>query len=153
MSPRSVAAAAWVLGGACALLALAYGDMALRARSAYLEGEQYMRWHREPSLWKAALQARFEAERAALGRERAAGLLSDEDLSHKLELARVEFEDAGADGPLKYAFHWFQTAAELCSPPPSRWSRLARRRMDEAGRSWKREMEAARMPYPPSLLE
>ncbi len=136
---------------AAALLAVVYGmarvDLILRARSAYLEGEKWMEWSRKPELKKA----HFDAELAA--RELGKGRLDHAVYERKAGLARFERDQAVAESSLKYAYVWYQTAAELFSPPENRWSVLARDKMTQTRALWKKELDAQKIPYQDDMLE
>lgn len=133
--------------------AAAYVDLVLRARSAYHEGEKYLRWHEEPALkaayydeWLAGKQKQFKAEHEA-------GTLAKEEFDQRLELARYERDSRVAESSLKYAYVWFQTAVELFSPPESRWVVLSRAKMAQAKALWKAELDAKKIPYQDYMLE
>ena len=51
------------------------------------------------------------------------------------------------------AYAWYESAATLFSPPESRWSRLARRKMPEAKERWKADLIARHIPFDESMLE
>lgn len=150
---------AWVRSGliAAALVAAVYGmarvDLVLRSRSAYLEGEKWMEWSRKPELKKAHFDAELAAREGELSRELAKGKLDRAAYERKAGLARFERDQAVAESSLKYAYVWYQTAAELFSPPENRWSVLARARMAEARELWKKELDARKIPYQDYMLE
>lgn len=144
---------AWGLGGFAAIAALAYGDLVLRARAAYREGEKHLEWARRPELKAAHYDARLAAKEARLRAEAAAGKLSPKELEDRLMLARFERDERVKESDYKYAFVWFQTAVELFSPPESRWVRLSRGRMAEAKELWKKELDAKKIPYQDYMLE
>lgn len=139
-------AAAFVYGAACA-------DVVLRARTACLEGEKWLAWDARPELKKSHFDAEFAVRRGALERERAAGRLSADEFEKKLALAAFERDQAVAESSAKYAYVWFQTAAELFTPPESRWTVRARAKMKEARALWKRELDARGVPYEDYMLE
>ncbi|MBI3287976.1 MAG: hypothetical protein HYZ74_00480, partial [Elusimicrobia bacterium] len=58
-----------------------------------------------------------------------------------------------AESSLKYAFVWYQTAAELFTPPENRWTAEARVKMRQARELWKSELEARKVPYQDYMLE
>lgn len=150
---------AWRRGLLAGLAALAfvYGaarvDLYFRARAAFREGEKWMEWSRRPELKKAHFEAECAAREAALARERDAGRLDARAYEHRVALARFERDQSVAESSLKYAFVWFQTAAELFSPPETRWTRDARARMQEARALWKKELDARKVPYQDYMLE
>ncbi|MFH1725038.1 MAG: hypothetical protein ABII00_10515 [Elusimicrobiota bacterium] len=146
----------WTAVVVCAVLAvygLVYVDLVLRARSAYLEGEKYMEWHRRPEAKKAFFEARFLGEKEILDRRKAAGELVETEYRQRLELERFRRDEAVAESSLKYAYHWHKTAVELFSPPESRWVRASREKMAEAKELWKRELDGKNIPYEDYMLE
>ena len=142
-----------ILGCAAAVYAMAYVDLVLRARSAYLEGVKYLEWETRPELKKAYFEGKLAKKEAALKAEAASGKLSPAELDERLELARFERDQRVAESNFKYAYVWFQTAVELFSPPESRWVVLSRGKMAEAKALWKKELEAKRIPYKDYMLE
>lgn len=143
--------------GAVALLACVYGmaraDLWLRARSACLEGDKWMEWSRRPELKKAHFDLEMEARVRALDADLAAGRLDKIAYDRKAALARFERDQAVAESSLKYAFVWYQTAAELFSPPENRWTVEARAKMKDARALWKKELDAQKVPYQDYMLE
>ncbi|MFA5140966.1 MAG: hypothetical protein WC728_17200 [Elusimicrobiota bacterium] len=142
-----------VLAVVLAVYAMVFADLALRARSAYLEGEKYMRWHQDPALKKAFFEAAFQGEKARLERERAAGRIGEAEYLQRLELERFRRDESAGESSLKYAYHWYKTAVELFSPPETRWVRLSRVKMSEAKELWKKELQAKNIPYEDYMLE
>lgn len=138
--------AAFVYAAACV-------DLVLRARSAYLEGEKWLSWSEHPELKKAHFDGVLEARLKALAADRDAGRLTPLEFDRKSGLARFERDQAVAESSLKYAFVWYQTAAELFSPPESRWSVMAREKMKSTRELWKKELDAQRIPYQDYMLE
>ncbi|MFH2202383.1 MAG: hypothetical protein ABIJ96_04670 [Elusimicrobiota bacterium] len=135
------------------VLGLVYVDLVLRARSAYLEGEKYAAWHRQPEMKKAHFEALFRREKEQLEAERAAGKLTEAELQQKLELEKFRRDEAVAESSLKYAYHWYKTAVELFSPPESRWIRLSREKMTATKALWKAELDLKKIPYEDYMLE
>lgn len=142
---------------AAALLAAVYGmarvDLILRARSAYFEGEKWMEWSRKPELKKAHFDAELALREGELSRELLKGKLDRAAHARKAGLARFERDQAVAESSLKYAYVWYQTAAELFSPPENRWSVRARAKMTETRALWKKELDARKIPYQDYMLE
>ncbi|MEK7858715.1 MAG: hypothetical protein AAB320_06190 [Elusimicrobiota bacterium] len=132
---------------------MAYADLVLRARSAYLEGEKFLEWDRKPELKKAALDGELAKSEQRLRSLRAAGKLTGPELEQRLELARFDRDERMQESSLKYAYVWFQTAVELFSPPESRWVVLSRGKMAEAKALWKKELDAKKIPYEDYMLE
>ncbi|MHB2026181.1 MAG: hypothetical protein ACYCPQ_06040 [Elusimicrobiota bacterium] len=146
-------AAGVIIGCSAAVYAMAYVDLALRARSAYQEGEKYLLWAREPALKKSHYDARLAEEESRLHRDYSAGRLNAEDLSQKIELAQIRHDRAIAESSLKYAYVWFRSGAELFSPPQSRWAVLCRQEMPAAKALWKKELDARHIHYQDYMLE
>jgi len=136
-----------------AVYALVYIDLVLRARTAYQEGEKYMAWHEDPSAKKAFFQTRYEAEVKELEAEKKAGDMPEAEFEQRVELAAFRRDEAAAESSLKYAYHWYKTAAELFSPPESRWVGLAREKVPVAKQMWKRELDSRKIPYEEYMLE
>jgi hypothetical protein len=138
------------LAAAAALTAFVYAataaDTMLRARSALREGERWLEWSDHPERKKAHFDAEFDARRAALDADRASGRLSAEEREKRLLLARFERDRAEADSSLRHAYVWFESAADLFSPPESRWSARARVLMAETRERWRRERLAQGLP-------
>jgi hypothetical protein len=132
---------------------MAYVDLVLRARSAYLEGMKYLEWEKSPEQKKAHFDAHLAGKEAALKSEAAAGKLSQAELEERLELARFERDERVAESNYKYAYVWFQTAVELFTPPESSWVVLSRGKMAEIKELWKKELQAKRIPYKDYMLE
>jgi hypothetical protein len=128
-------------------------DVVLRARSAYYEGEKWLSWSEHPELKKAHFDAELAARQRSLERERDAGRLAPGDFDKKLALARFERDQAIAESSLKYAYVWYQTAAELFTPPESRWTALSREKMRTTRELWKKELDAKKIPYQDYMLE
>lgn len=150
-------AAGRALLGAAALIAAVYGmarvDLLLRTRSAYLEGEKWTQWSRRPELKKAYFDAELAVREGELSRELAKGKLDRAAYERQVGLARFERDQAEAESSLKYAYVWYQTAAELFSPPENSWSVLARAKMTETRALWKKELDARKIPYQDYMLE
>lgn len=145
--------AAVVLACAAAVYAMVYVDLVLRARSAYLEGEKYMRWHSQPAEKKSFFDAKLREESGRLAADLAAGRLDRDAYEMKLELARFESEEALRESSVKYAYVWYQSAAELFSPPESRWVVLSREKMRQAKELWRAELHAKGVPFEEYMLE
>ena len=128
-------------------------DVVLRARSAYGEGEKWLSWSEHPDLKKAHFDADFAARRRDLERERDSGRLAPAEFQKKLALAAFERDQAVEESSLKYAYVWFQTAAELFTPPESRWTAMSREKMKTTRELWKKELDAKKIPYQDYMLE
>lgn len=142
---------------AAGLLAFVYAaacvDVVLRARAACLEGEKWLSWNERPELKKAHFDAELDARVKTLRAERDAGRLGAAEFERKSALARFERDQAVAESSLKYAYVWFQTAAELFTPPESRWVVRAREKMKTTRELWKKELDAKKIPYQDYMLE
>jgi hypothetical protein len=145
------------LAAAAALLAFVYVsarvDLYLRARSAYLQGEKYLDWNAHPERKAAFFDAKLAARRAALDRELADGRLTQAEHDEKLALARFARDQAVSESSLKYAYVWFQSAAELFSPPDDRWTIRAREQMKATRALWKKQLDAEHVPYKDYMLQ
>lgn len=53
----------------------------------------------------------------------------------------------------KDAYAWYQTAAELFTPPESKWSRLARQKMPQAKERWKAELRSKGIPFEDYMID
>ena len=141
------------LGLAAFVYAAACADVVLRARSAYLEGEKWLSWSEHPELKKAHFDAELAARQKAIEADRDAGRLTPAEFDRKSGLARFERDQAVAESSLKYAYVWYQTAAELFTPPESRWTRMSREKMKTTRELWKKELDAQKIPYQDYMLE
>lgn len=141
------------LGLCLAVYGMARADLWLRARSAYLEGEKWSEWAAKPELKKAHFDAELAEREAELKRDLEAGRLDKAAYDRKSGLARFERDQAVAESSLKYAYVWYQTSAELFSPPENRWSALSREKMKAARELWKKELDARKVPYQDYMLE
>lgn len=151
MSPRrALAAAAGLVVFVFAATAL---DVVLRARSSYLEGEKWLAWSEHPELKAARLDAELAARRGELAAERAAGRLSEDAFMKQLALARFARDRAVGESALKYAYVWFESAAELFTPPESRWSALARARLGPTRELWRQELRSRGLPSDDGRIE
>ncbi len=151
MDPRRAGVA--FLACLAAVYAAARADLWLRARSAYRQGELYLAWSRDPALQRAACDARLAREEERLRADFEAGRLDARELERRLALARLERDRAAAESPLKSAYAWFESSADLFSPPDNRWSRLSRRRLEETRELWGKELKARGIPYHDRMLE
>jgi len=142
-----------LLAGLVGVYAIAYVDLALRARSAYQEGIKYLEWDKNPALKISHFDALLADKEKGLRKDFSAGKMTPEELEQRLRLARFEREQSISESSLKYAFVWFQTAVELFSPPESRWVVLSRAKMAEAKELWKKELDSKKIPYKDYMLE
>lgn len=153
MKRRILRGALWAAGGAAFFYGLVYADLVLRAREAYLEGEKYLEWQRDPAKKAAHFKKAFEVEKARLEGLRDRGKMDAQEFRQRLELAQFEEEFRVGESSLKYAYVWFQTAVELFSPPESRWVVLSRAKMGETLGLWKKELDQKGVPYEDYMFE
>jgi hypothetical protein len=104
-------------------------------------------------LKKAHFDAELAVQQKTLESERDAGRLSPEEFAKKAGLARFEHDQNIAESSLKYAYVWYQTAAELFTPPESRWTAMSREKMKTTRELWKKELDAKKIPYQDYMLE
>lgn len=141
------------LGGLAFVYAVAYADLVLRARSAYLEGEKYMAWNEHPELKKMALDGEYLAQVKELHDRSVRESWTQEVLDQRMFLARFQHDERMKESSVKYAYVWFRTATELFTPPESKWVKLCRERAPVAKALWKKELDAQKIPYTDSLLD
>lgn len=108
---------------------MVYVDVVWRARHAYLEGEKYLRWAEHPEERLKLLDQEFELKKRDLDARLAGRLVSQQEYDRELDLLRFSRTTDSNESPLKYAYIWYKTAAELCTPPESKWSRMARHKL------------------------
>lgn len=132
-----------VSGLLLALGALVWADLARRAYTALNEGERYLAWHDKPELQKDYWDSWLKAEETRLEAEAASGRITARERVWRVAAAKAEHQERLAESPLKYAVRWFETAAELFTPPPTPWSRRARERLEVARLLWSRELAAS----------
>lgn len=147
---RSLIYGVFALG---AIYALVLGDLWWRAREAYLQGEKYLRWHGDPEEKKRAIEEEFNRLKADLDRLSAKGRVLDNERRERLELLVVDRDEKLNESAIKYAYIWYQTCAELFSPPESVWVRRARKKMIETKEIWKAELRAKKIPFEEHMLE
>jgi hypothetical protein len=144
---------AYGLGGLAFVWAVAFVDLTLRARTAFLEGEKYMLWHEKPELKKASLDAELLSREKALRDEAVRDAWPAEKLEQRLFLARFQRDERMKESSLKYAYVWYKTALELFTPPESKWVKLCRAKAPAAKELWKKELDAQKIPYEEYMLE
>ena len=133
--------------------AVAYADLWLRGRAAFLEGEKYLEWSRRPALRAVELNRLFALQETKLQEDYRSGRLTSSAVRQRLSVARFEAQESMKESPLKYACVWFKTAAELFSPPENRWTRRSRRELAVARGLWKKELDVKKIPYKDYMLE
>lgn len=129
------------LVGAAGVYGLIYRDVVSRAKEAYLEGEKYMEWHRQPELKKEFFNNKFEQEKAALGAP------GSPEYAEKLEELEFDRDYALGESSLKYAYQWYKDTYELFSPPESKWVQMARVKAPEVLELWKQELREQKVPF------
>lgn len=144
---------AYALAAFAFVWAVAYVDLVLRARSAYMEGEKYMAWNEHPELKKAALDAELAQREKELRDRAVTEKWAQPELEQRLFLARFERDERFKESSLKYAYTWYQTAVELFTPPESKWVKLCRAKAPVAKELWKKELDAKKIPYKDYMLD
>jgi len=132
---------------------MVYVDVIWRARESWLEGEKYWRWADHPKERAAFLEAQLTQNRALLDKKRAASQTTPEDYARDVELLEFSHQQALKESSIKYAYIWYQTAAELFSPPESKWVRLSREKMPLAKERWRAELRAQKIPFEEYMLD
>jgi hypothetical protein len=130
----------WVVASILVAGTLVYVDVSWRARHAYLEGEKFWRWADHPEEHAQVLEQEFRAKKEALERRFAKGVLSQRDYERELDLLRFWKTLSLEESTIKYAYVWYRTAVDLCSPPESNWVRLARQKLPMARERWEQEL-------------
>ncbi|MBN1621430.1 MAG: hypothetical protein JW871_02430 [Endomicrobiales bacterium] len=132
---------------------LIYIDVLMRARSAYLEGEKYWRWHENPQEKQQELFAGLQEEKEKLSKELSKDKISQDDYNKQVEIAEFNYEQKLNESSIKYAYIWYQTVVELFSPPESKWVRLSREKMPRAKELWKKQLTEKGIPFEDYMLE
>jgi hypothetical protein len=151
--------AAWKLNllviaaGFAGVYAIIGVDVTLRARRAFLEGEKFMAWHRNPELKKQVLDKDFLDKKAELELQKAKNALPEDEYRRRLDDLEFDREFLMQESSVKYAYQWYKDAYELFTPPSSRWSRLAREKAPEALSLWKQELSEKKIPFENLNLE
>jgi hypothetical protein len=130
-----------------------YVDVVSRAREAYQEGERYWNWTEHPDQRAQYLQTQLSSERAALDQKLASNKISKDDYDREIELLQFEHDQQIKESTIKYAYIWYQTAAEQFSPPNSKWVQLARSKMPVAKERWKAELRAKNIPFEDYMID
>jgi hypothetical protein len=145
--------ALWIVGTLGIMYGMIYVDVVMRAHEAYEQGEKYWRWAEHPEARKAALDDKLAADKRRLDEDFAKGKVSKEEYARNTELLQFDHDQALQESSLKYAYLWYQTAAELFSPPQSKWVRLAREKMPLAKELWKAELRAKHIPFEDYMID
>jgi hypothetical protein len=136
-----------------AFYGMVYADVVLRARAAWMEGEKYWRWSEHPDERQAYLQHQLNDEETELLKKQASGALTPDGYARDKELLEFRYEQMRKESAMKYAYVWYQTAADLFSPPESKWVRLSREKMPLAKERWKAELKAQKIPFEDYMLD
>jgi len=131
----------------------AYADLILRARQAYLEGEKYYRWYQNPSEKNAYAVRVYSSAQKRLEVLLSGGKITRDKYELELEKAATVKKTFLDESSIKYAYLWYQTGAELFTPPDSKWARLSKKKMTEAGEIWKKELSAKGIKYKDYMLD
>jgi hypothetical protein len=153
MERRWLKPAGFVLAAILFVYAIVYVDLINRAHASYLEGEKYMEWYRNPSKKSTDLDAAYNKQKAVLDKDKASGVLSDDEYASRL--ASIDFEKKFqlSESSLKYAYQWYKDTYELFSPPESKWVRAAREKAPEALSLWKEELRTKKIPFDDHMFE
>jgi len=149
----------WVQNGLliAGTVGLLYGmivlDVISRARSSYMEGEKYMRWHENPGEKKSELNASYDRKKSRLDDQLAKKKIKKEEYERQLEILEFDRGRQMEESSVKYAYVWYQTAYELFSPPESKWVRLSREKAPVAKEKWKDELKSKGIPFEDYMLE
>ncbi len=106
-------------------------DVTLRARSAYLEGMKYLKWHNDPASKKKALDLWLgkSTSKIAAADERETDLLN--------ESLQMQYKIKMEDNDAKNAYYWFKTVIECFQPPRSAYVKKAENQILTAEKLWK----------------
>lgn len=141
------------IGVVAAIYGIVYADVVMRARESWLEGEKYWRWSEHPEERTAFLQQELGREQAALEKKRSVGAVAPEDYERDKRLLAFRYDMMAKESTIKYAYIWYQTAAQLFSPPESKWVRLSREKMPLAKERWKAELRAKNIPFEDYMID
>ena len=130
-----------------------YADVVMRARHAWLQGEQFWRWADHPEERAADLQRKQAAELVQLEQKLKDGKEAREDYDRDKELLAFRYEQMRQESCNKYAYVWYQTAVDLFSPPESKWVKLSREKMPLAKERWKAELRAKKIPFEDYMID
>ncbi|MBI4397202.1 MAG: hypothetical protein HY548_08910 [Elusimicrobia bacterium] len=150
---RWVQNALLVAATAAVAYAMVYVDVIARAREAYRQGDQYMRWHQDPEEKKRSFEKKFLKEKDVLDKRLKKGELTEEEFNQDLEVLRFDRDQAVNESSIKYAYQWYKDAYELFSPPESRWVRRARYLAPAAKERWRDELRSRNIPFEEYMLD
>jgi hypothetical protein len=142
-----------VIGTIAVMYAMVYADVVSRAKEAYLEGEKYWAWTDNPDQRKKYLEEQLAAEKTKLQSKLNEKKLTQDEYTRRLELLEFDHQQQLKESTIKYAYVWYQTAAEQFSPPNSKWVQLAREKMPLAKERWKAELRAKNIPFEDYMID
>ncbi len=145
--------AASVVATIIAVYALIYVDVVMRARSAYLEGEKFWAWHENPQLKEKFFDEKLSKEKTSLQKKLDSKKISQKEYEIQTEIIEFNNKREREESSIKYAYVWYQTAAELFSPPESKWVRRSREKMPKAKQLWREELIKKGIPFEEYMLE
>lgn len=119
-----------------------YIDVVLRARSAYLEAEKYMQWHKNPKQKLEYYETKFKKDKSDLEKLLSKGKITKDEYDLKLELLEFKKQKQVEESSLKYAYVWYKTVIDLFTPPESNWVKLSRQKVGPVKELWRKELEA-----------
>lgn len=128
-------------------------DVSLRARSAYLKGEHYMAWVRDPQLKDKALNDDFNKKKTRLDFLRNKGKLTAEQHSEEIDVLEFDRRFRKEESDLKYAYQWYRDAYVLFTPPETIWSKNAKMKAKDALELWKQELREKKIPFDEKTLQ
>jgi hypothetical protein len=143
----------WIIALVAMVYGMVYVDVVWRAKESFLEGEKYWRWADHPEERQQFLDTQLTREKAVLENDRSRGKLSPDEVGHRLEIAQFDHDQALKESSIKYAYIWYQTTADLFSPPESRWVKMAREKMPVAKERWKAELRARKIPFEDYMID
>jgi len=136
-----------------AVYAVIYIDVVARARHAYMEGEKYLNWHKNPALKEAFYDEKLSCQKTELQKLLDKGKISKDEYDVRLEIIEAGNKYEREESSAKYAYVWYKTAVELFSPPESRWVKLSREKMPIAKELWRQELIKKKIPFEEWMLD
>jgi hypothetical protein len=140
-------------GTIVAMYAMVYVDVVSRAKEAYLEGEKYWNWTDHPEQRAQYLQTKLADDKKALEAKLAKNAVSKDQYERELQLLEFDHQQQLKESTIKYAYVWYQTAADLFSPPNSKWVQLSREKLPLAKERWKAELRAKKIPFEDYMID
>ncbi|RLD16203.1 MAG: hypothetical protein DRI36_06020 [Caldiserica bacterium] len=123
------------------VLIVVYIDVILRARSAYLMGEKYWRWHFNPELKKNYLEEERKKKLEKLEEKFRKGKIDKIEYEDEKMLIEEEFRWKMNESSIKNAYMWYKTVVDLFQPPKSKYVKLSEVKMKKALQLWKEELK------------